>query len=140
MNKTAKGNAYENNAMPLVRKLIADGTLAIGKHYCVRQHATYETDFGTDKFVADISVEVKNPHFNDEISYLIIFECKDLETKLDKSDLEEWRGKISNMPYGVKLYFVTRTGYSKPIIRKAMWAGIGLIIWDGEGEEIWVAK
>ena len=139
MNTTAKGNAYEDKVLLLVQKLIADGTLATGKSYSVHQKQSYPIDFGTDSFIADISIEVRNPHFNNEISNLIIFECKDLGTKLDKSDFEEWRGRLKNLPFGGKLYFVTRTGFTQPIITKAKNSGIGLIVWSGEGEEKWIA-
>ena len=139
MNTTAKGDAYENKVLLLVKRLIDDGTLAIGKQYSVHQKQSYPIDFGTDSFIADISIEVRNPHFNNEISNLIIFECKDLGTKLDKSDFEEWRGRLKNLPFGGKLYFVTRTGFSQPVIDKARNSGIGLIVWSGEGEENWIA-
>ncbi len=139
MNTTAKGNAYEDKVLLLVQKLVADGTLATGKCYSVHQKQSYPIDFGTDSFVADISIEVRNPHFNNEISNLIIFECKDLGTNLDKSDFEEWRGRLKNLPFGGKLYFVTRTGFTQPIIKKAENSGIGLIVWSGEGEEKWIA-
>lgn len=139
MNTTAKGDAYEDKVFQLVKKLINDGTLATGKNYSVHQKKSYPIDFGTDKFVADISIEVRNPHFKNKISNLIIFECKDLKTKLDKSDFEEWRGRLKNIPYGSKLYFVTKTGFTQPIIDKSINSGIGLIVWSGEGEEKWIA-
>lgn len=139
MNTTAKGDAYENKVFKLVKKLIDDGTLATGKHYSVHQKQSYPIDFGTDSFIADISIETRNPHFNNEISNLIIFECKDLKRKLDKSDFEEWRGRLKNSPCNTKLYFVTRTGFTQPVIDKAMQQGIGLIVWSGEGEEKWIA-
>lgn len=139
MNTTAKGDAYENKVFQLVKRLINDGTLATGKYYSVHQKQSYSIDFDTDKFIADISIEIRNPHFNNEISNLIIFECKDLKTKLDKSDFEEWRGRLKNIPYGTKLYFVTKTGFTQPIIDKAKYSGIGLIVWSGEGEEQWIA-
>lgn len=139
MNTTAKGDAYENRVLQLVSRLIDDGTLAVGKNFSVHQKQSYPIDFGTDSFIADISIEVRNPHFHNEISNLIIFECKDLGTKLDKSDFEEWRGRLKNLPFGGKLYFVTRTGFSQPIIDKARNSGIGLIVWSGEGEEKWIA-
>lgn len=139
MNTVAKGDAYENKVLRLVKKLIKDGTIAVGKHYSIHQKKSYPIDFGTDKFIADITVEVRNQHHNDDISYLIIFECKDLETVLDKSDFEEWRGKVHNLPYGRKVYIVTSTGFSKPVIRKARNTGVGLIVWSGRGEEKWLA-
>lgn len=139
MNTTNQGNVYENKVFRLVKKLIADGTVAVGKHYSLHQKKAYPIDFGTDQFIADISIEVRNAHFNDAISNLIIFECKDLARKLDKSDFEEWRGKMQNLPYGKKLYIVTRTGFSQPVIDKAFNMGVGLIVWSGNGEEKWIA-
>ena len=118
MNTTAQGNAYENKVFQLVKKLIEDGTVAVGKNYSLHQKKSYPIDFGTDSFIADISIEVRNPHFNNEISNLVIFECKDLNGKLDKSDFEEWRGRIKNLPFGKKLYFVTSKGYPQPVIDK----------------------
>ena len=37
MNTTAKGDAYENKVLLLVKRLIDDGTLAIVKQYSVHQ-------------------------------------------------------------------------------------------------------
>lgn len=139
MSTTDQGNAYERKVLFLVKKLIKDGTVAVGKNYSIHQKKSYPIDFGTDNFIADISVEVRNTHFKNEISNLIIFECKDLDRKLDKSDFEEWRGRIQNLPYGKKLYFVTSKGYSQPIINKALKTGIGLIVWSGQGKEKWEA-
>lgn len=139
MSTTDQGNAYENKVFRLVKKLIADGTVAVGKHYSLHQKKAYPIDFGTDQFIADISIEVRNSHFNDAISNLIIFECKDLGRKLDKSDFEEWRGKTQNLPFGKKLYIVTSIGFPQPVIDKALNTGVGLIIWNGYGEEKWMA-
>lgn len=139
MSTTDKGNAYENKVFRLVKKLIADGTVAVGKHYSLHQKKAYPIDFGTDQFIADISIEVRNSHFNDAISNLIIFECKDLVRKLDKSDFEEWRGKMQNLPFGKKLYIVTSIGFPQPIIDKALNTGVGLIVWNGYGKEKWMA-
>lgn len=139
MSTTDQGDVYENKVFRLVRKLIADGTVAVGKHYSLHQKKAYPIDFGTDQFIADISIEVRNSHFNDAISNLIIFECKDLGRKLDKSDFEEWRGKMQNLPYGKKLYIVTSTGFPQPVIDKALNTGVGLIVWNGYGKEKWMA-
>ena len=139
MNTTEQGDAYENKVFRLVKKLITDGTVAVGKHYSLHQKKAYPIDFGTDQFIADISIEVRNSHFNDAISNLIIFECKDLGRKLDKSDFEEWRGKTQNLPFGKKLYIVTSIGFPQPVIDKALNTGVGLIIWNGYGEEKWMA-
>lgn len=139
MSTTDQGDAYENKVFRLVKKLIADGTVAVGKHYSLHQKKAYPIDFGTDQFIADISIEVRNSHFNDAISNLIIFECKDLGRKLDKSDFEEWRGKTQNLPFGKKLYIVTSIGFPQPVIDKALNTGVGLIIWNGYGEEKWMA-
>lgn len=65
--------------MPL--KLVYEGTLAMAVHH----KQSYPIDFGLI-FVADISIEVRKHHLNNEISSLIIFECKDLGTKSYKSD------------------------------------------------------
>ena len=139
MSTTDQGDAYENKVFRLVKKLIADGTVAVGKHYSLHQKKAYPIDFGTDQFIADISIEVRNAHFNDAISNLIIFECKDLGRKLDKSDFEEWRGKMQNLPFGKKLYIVTSIGFPQPVIDKALNTGVGLIVWNGYGEEKWMA-
>lgn len=139
MSTTGQGDAYENKVFRLVKKLIADGTIAVGKHYSLHQKKAYPIDFGTDQFIADISIEVRNSHFNNAISNLIIFECKDLGRKLDKSDFEEWRGKTQNLPFGKKLYIVTSIGFPQPVIDKALNTGVGLIIWNGYGEEKWMA-
>lgn len=139
MNTTAQGDTYENKVLKLVKRLIQDGTVAVGKNYKVYQKKSYPIDFGTDYFTADISVETTNPHCNNQISNLIIFECKDLNKKLDKSDFEEWRGRIQNLPYGKKLYFVTSKGYTQPIIEKAINTGVGLIVWNGQGDVKWEA-
>lgn len=139
MNTTAKGNTYEDKVFQLVKRLIADGTVPVGKKYSVYKKKTYSIDFGTDSFVADVSVETSNPHCNDEISNVIIFECKDLGRKLDKSDYLEWRGRLSNFPYGCKVYFVTPNGYPQPVIDGSKHLGIGLIVWNGQGDEQWIA-
>lgn len=139
MSTTDQGDAYENKVFRLVKKLIADGTVAVGKHYSIHQKKAYPIDFGTDQFIADISIEVRNSHFNNAISNLIIFECKDLGRKLDKSDFEEWRGKMQNLPFGKKLYIVTSIGFPQPVIDKALNTGVGLIVWNGYGEEKWMA-
>jgi Zn-dependent peptidase ImmA (M78 family) len=139
MNTTAKGNTYEDKVFQLVKRLIADGTIPVGKKYSVLQKKTYSIDFDTDSFIADVSVEIYNPHCNDEISNVIIFECKDLGRKLDKSDYLEWRGRLSNFPYGCKVYFVTPNGYPQPVIDGSKHLGIGLIVWNGKSNEQWIA-
>lgn len=139
MNTTAKGDAYEDKVFLLVKRLIADGTLAVGKHYSVHQKKSYPIDFGSDSFIADVSVEVTNPHCNNEISNVLIFECKDLNRRLDKSDYFELRGKMTNFPYAYKRYIVTSLGFSQPVIDGSKQLGIGLIVWSGQGDEQWVA-
>lgn len=139
MNTTEKGDNYENKVFQLVNRLIADGTLPVGKKFSVYQKKSYSFDFGTDSFIADVSVEISNPRCNEEISTVIIFECKDLGRKLDKSDYLEWRARLINFPYGCKVYFVTPKGYPQPVIDGSRQLGIGLIVWSGKGDEQWIA-
>lgn len=139
MNTTKQGNAYEDKVFRLVKRLIADGTLPVGKMFSIHQKKSYSFDFGTDSFIADVSVEIANPLCNNEISNVIIFECKDLGRKLDKSDYLEWRGRLINFPYGCKVYFVTPKGFPQPVINGCKQLGIGLIVWNGKGNEQWIA-
>lgn len=37
MSTTAQGDTYENKVLQLVKRLIADETIAVGKHYSVHQ-------------------------------------------------------------------------------------------------------
>ncbi len=41
MNTTDQGDTYENKVFRLVKKLIADGTVAVGKHYSLHQKKAY---------------------------------------------------------------------------------------------------
>lgn len=44
MSTTDQGDAYENKVFRLVKKLIADGTVAVGKHYSLHQKKAYPID------------------------------------------------------------------------------------------------
>lgn len=126
MNTTEKGNELEIQ----VYEWLEEHLDTFGKLLILNRHKTYHCANGRN-IVVDVSIDVyASQKFMDEDrpSQTYIFECKNLNHKLDISDYDEWRGKVDDLgKTGHKLYLVCRCGFTEPTIRYAEWNHIGLI-------------
>lgn len=126
MNTTEKGNELEIQ----VYEWLEEHLDTYGKLLKLNRHKIYHCANGRD-IVVDVSIDVyASQKYMDEDrpTQTYIYECKNLNRKLEISDYDEWRGKLDDIgKTGHKLYLVCRCGFAEPIIRYAEDLHIGLI-------------
>lgn len=133
MNTVEKGNKLEDFVYDyLYNQVQTRCEKSIFSIVMVWKHKSYNKENG-DSYIADVSIDCYLQPSDligdvDKPTITFIFECKNYNNKVDKSDFDEFQNKIEHTRYTkVKGYMITTSGYSEPTISAASYYGIGLI-------------
>lgn len=134
MNTTEKGNKLEDFVYNYLQSVInphnKDGIIAyIRKHkrYTMEQNDSYVADVSIDCYLQESDLDLSEGIDKPYIVY--VFECKNYNHIVDKSDFQEFQNKIEHTrTTRVKGFMVTTSSFSKQTIESANYFGIGLIV------------
>ena len=134
MNTTEKGNNLEEIIYSYLQSII-DNHINANGFSVVHKHKRYQMENG-DSYVADVSIDKylrKDDYIPsigiDKPTLSYIFECKNYNHPVDKSDFQEFQYKIEHTRNTrVKGYLVSTSSYTEQTISTASYQGVGLVI------------
>lgn len=131
MNTTAKGTEFEKKVLAYFSSLLENDelTFAQRKYSKIYHQKKYPTDTSRE-IIFDITIENYNPLVSStDWSSLVVIECKNLNSKVNIGDFDEFRAKLKDISEtGIKGIFVTTKGFPQSIIEKARKEHIALIV------------
>ncbi|NQT63951.1 MAG: ImmA/IrrE family metallo-endopeptidase [Candidatus Marinimicrobia bacterium] len=134
-----KGSIFEEKIYSLFSDQIKRGRFMFfpenAKIY--KQKGYYSKDRESD-IVFDVSIEVFLPN-EDEFTLLLLIECKDYDSSIPVSDVEEFFTKTQQVSAGnVKGIFVSTNSFQSGSIKFAKSKGFGLLRYTSESEYKWI--
>lgn len=136
-----RGNSYERRFMERLSDIIAaDEFVASPRASRLFHRKGYYSRDRDSEIITDVSVEAWLPDAN-EWSVLVVIECKDLQRRVDVSDVEEFHSKLKQIAdSNSKGIVVSTAGFRESAISYARAKGIGLIVWRDEPSFKWVLR
>jgi len=128
MNTVDKGNAFENKVFThIIEELSNDRLHVIGRRSKAYQKKGYFSKDRLSEIITDISIETFLPEATD-YTLLTVIECKDYDTPIPVSDIEEFHSKIQQIAGdNVKAIFATSAALQKSALNYAKSKKIGVI-------------
>jgi len=116
MNTFKKGDAFEARSYRVIDRALHNLKLGVIPECCrVFAKKGYYSKDRESNIIFDLSIEVWLPGALN-YSWLLLFECKDLNHNVPVDDLEEFKNKVSQVSRAAKLVFLSTT----PLSRGAM--------------------
>lgn len=137
MNTTTIGTEFEKKVYQYLEVLLKTEKLpnASSKYSKIFYHKKYICGRSGRAIETDISIETYNPYAGnqEQWSTLIIIECKCYNSKVNISDYDEFRRKLTDISeYGVKGIIVTTKGFSQTNIELAGKEKIALVVFSDQ--------
>lgn len=137
MNTTIIGTEFEKKVYQYLEVLLKTEKLpnASSKYSKIFYHKKYICGRSGRAIETDISIETYNPYAGnqEQWSTLIIIECKCYNSKVNISDYDEFRRKLTDISeYGVKGIIVTTKGFSQTNIELAGKEKIALVVFSDQ--------
>lgn len=137
MNTTIIGTEFEKKVYHYLEVLLKTEKLpnASSKYSKIFYHKKYICGRSGRAIETDISIETYNPYAGnqEQWSTLIIIECKCYNSKVNISDYDEFRRKLTDISeYGVKGIIVTTKGFSQTNIELAGKEKIALVVFSDQ--------
>lgn len=137
MNTTTIGTEFEKKVYQYLEVLLKTEKLpnASSKYSKIFYHKKYICGRSSRAIETDISIETYNPYAEnqEQWSTLIIIECKCYNSKVNISDYDEFRRKLTDISeYGVKGIIVTTKGFSQTNIELAGKEKIALVVFSDQ--------
>ena len=137
MNTTTIGTEFEKKVYQYLEVLLKTEKLpnASSKYSKIFYHKKYICGRSGRAIETDISIETYNPYAGnqEQWSTLIIIECKCYNSKVNISDYDEFRRKLTDISeYGVKGIIVTTKGFSQTNIELASKEKIALVVFSDQ--------
>lgn len=110
LSSVAKGDAFEEKALEIIKKLIEDNTLYLPPD-CIRiiPKAKYFSSDRQKDIIFDLSIEVWPPGA-DRYMMIYIIECKDYKNRVPVNKVEDFHSKIQQaFGVNVKAIFITNS-------------------------------
>lgn len=136
---TAKGTKLENQVYDLIKDLLnQDNFIVPNKHSEIFKKKGYYSLKRDKEIIFDVTVETKLPNA-DKYSMLVVFECKNLGSKVTVDDIEEFGSKLNQVgEHNTKGIIVTTNTFQKSAYTIAKKEGIGLIRLNSSKEIQWI--
>ena len=143
MNTTKKGKEFEDKVFKYLSSLLEKDELPFAnrKFSKIFHHKKYKC-IGYDREIEfDITIETYNSlSASEQWSSLVVVECKNYNSIVDISDLDEFEEKIRKISNSsIKGVFVTTKGFSKNEIQQAETKHIALVV-ISENEPNWIVS
>lgn len=137
MNTTTIGTEFEKKVYQYLEVLLKTEKFpnASSKYSKIFYHKKYICGRSGRAIETDISIETYNPYAGnqEQWSTLIIIECKCYNSKVNISDYDEFRRKLTDISeYGVKGIIVTTKGFSQTNIELAGKEKIALVVFSDQ--------
>ncbi|WP_311355346.1 ImmA/IrrE family metallo-endopeptidase [Alloprevotella tannerae] len=137
MNTTTIGTEFEKKVYQYLEVLLKTEKLpnASSKYSKIFYHKKYICGRSGRAIETDISIETYNPYAGnqEQWSTLIIIECKCYNSKVNISDYDEFRRKLTDISeYGIKGIIVTTKGFSQTNIELAGKEKIALVVFSDQ--------
>jgi len=123
-----KGNKFENRVFQLLEQELTSERLLVNPKYSkIYQKKGYYSERRKNMIIVDISIEVFLPN-QDEMSFIILIECKDYGKNIPVDDIEEFNSKIEQIAgLNAKGIFVSSTALQKGALNYAKSRKIAVI-------------
>lgn len=136
---TAKGTKLENQVYDLIKDLLnQDNFIVPNKHSEIFKRKGYYSLKRDKEIIFDVTIETKLPNA-DKYSTLVVFECKNLGSKVTVDDVEEFGSKLNQVgEHNTKGIIVTTNTFQESAFTIAKREGIGLIRLNSSKEIQWI--
>ena len=127
LNTTKKGNEFESYVFSFIKNYIVEGNYSVNPNKCnFYQQKGYYSHKRKKDIKVDISVEVHAQN-SDNLSLLLVFECKNYGHTVGVDDIEEFDSKLDQIAgRNVKGIVITTKAFSSGAIQFASSQGIAL--------------
>jgi hypothetical protein len=139
MNTTAKGDAFEKQVYDAILKEINSERLGVLPHSCqLYRKKAYYSEARKSNIIVDLSIEVTLASAN-KLSFLWIWECKDLAKPIPVDDVEEFHAKLEQIGSdNIKGGIAVTGGLQKSALSYANSKGIAVVRIMPSGQIRWV--
>jgi hypothetical protein len=139
MNTVKKGNIFEDKVFKDITTELSNDRLHVsGKRSKIYQKKGYFSRDRGSEIITDISIETFLPDASD-YSLLTVFECKDYNSKVPVSDIEEFHSKVQQIAGdNIKAIFVTNSALQKSALNVAKSKKIAVIRYLPKNQIKWV--